>query len=120
MGCALIVAVFVVSNPLSRDRSLKELALSADLSHRNDDILISYRLYRPSLVFYSGRPVQWVASGKELRRLLAEIPRDAGVTIVMTVQRLEKARADPRLDLGAFQIAGSQAGYVALVRAPGG
>lgn len=116
MAMLLIAAVLIASAPLSRDRSLKELALSANLRSDGDRILISYRLYRPSLVFYANHPARWVASGAELRRMMSAIPESAAVTIVMTEARLENLRLDTGLDLGRFRIAGTQEGYVALSR----
>ncbi len=113
---ALVVCVVLASGPLSTARSLRQLCVTAELAARPDLVVIGYKLHRPSLVYYSGRHVRWVASGGELRRLIAATPRDATVAVVMEVRR--HARLGPGLAdaLSEFRIAGGQPGLVALVR----
>jgi 4-amino-4-deoxy-L-arabinose transferase-like glycosyltransferase len=116
MGVLLIAGLLLGAAPLSRDRSLKELASPLAPSLRPETELIAYRLYRPSLVFYADHRARWVASGAELRRLLPAIPTATPVVMVMTEERLERLRADPRVSLEGYRVAGRQPGYVTLSR----
>jgi 4-amino-4-deoxy-L-arabinose transferase-like glycosyltransferase len=113
---ALAAAVLFASGPLSRERSARDLVLESRLDRaggRGDFTLLSYRLYRPSLVFYSGRQVRWVASGKELRTILDEIPAGDAVALVMTRRRLDRFK--PEL-IRQFTVIGEQNGCVVLFR----
>ena len=116
LSAALLAAAALwLSEPIARDRSLRDLVVSARLSEGGE--VIAYEVYRPSLVWYSGHPVRWAASGRELRRLLDELPGDAPVAIVMQERRLPKLRDGPRAILKGFRPAGSQAGLVVMIRA---
>ncbi|MFQ5845822.1 MAG: ArnT family glycosyltransferase, partial [Planctomycetota bacterium] len=70
-AAALLLAAALLAAPrLSERRSLKQAALQAGLAGRGDYTLLSYRIYRPSLVFYAGRRARWISSGAELAELL--------------------------------------------------
>ncbi len=118
MAVLLAGAAHFYAEPLSQGRSLKPLALTARLDPsggRGDFTLLAYRIDRPSLVWYAGRPVRWVRRGAELRRLLEEMPADAAVAIVLERRRLE--RVTRHLPAG-FEPAGEAGDYVALFRGP--
>jgi 4-amino-4-deoxy-L-arabinose transferase-like glycosyltransferase len=121
-GLALVAAILLAAGRLSSERSLKEAALSANLAGRGQYELISYRLYKPSLVFYSGRSARWVASGGELVEILKHIGPERAAALVMTRRRLETLpQTSPEMDrlMQGFETVGEQPGYVVLFREAG-
>ena len=115
-GAMLIAAVLFASGSLSRERSLQELALAMKPRPVADELLIGFKIYRPSLVFYADHTVRWVTSGKELRGLLRDRDADRPVTIVMESGRWDRLNDDTRgLLLARCRLTRPQVGYVALV-----
>jgi len=110
MAVCLLAATQVLTPRLSRDRSLEQAVASADLVGRAPDILVSYKLYKPSLVFYSGREVRWIRTGADLRRLVSQESAGRSVAVVLEERRLGKERP------GGFEIIGRQPGYVMVFR----
>ncbi|HEY3175811.1 MAG TPA: glycosyltransferase family 39 protein [Candidatus Polarisedimenticolia bacterium] len=116
MAILLVAALLSATGPLSRARSTKDLVLAGRLDPaggRGDFTLLSYRLYKPSLVYYAGRRAVWVTSGEELRGLLAGTPEGEAVAIVMTRPRLDRMRPG-RLD--GFVVVAERGGCVVLFR----
>ncbi len=118
MAVALLTLVLLASERISLERSLERAVTAARLDRRGDYTLLAYRLYRPSLVFYSGRPARWVTAGSELTRVLEEAPRDRPMAVVMTERRYQ-GKYGEMLGKEGFEAAGGQPGYVVLFRDSG-
>jgi 4-amino-4-deoxy-L-arabinose transferase-like glycosyltransferase len=113
---ALAAAVVWASGPLSRHRSTRSLVLESRLDPaggRGDFTLLSYRLHRPSLVYYSGRQVRWVERGEQLQKVLEEIPAGDAVALVITRARLDRLKLEV---IRQFTVIGEMDGCVVLFR----
>lgn len=121
LGIARAAAVFLIGTailapgPIGERRSLAAAVRSAGLADRPDCVLLSYKLERPSLVFYSGREVRWVRRSKLLWRLVAE---GAGpeMAIVADDRRMDAENLREELGARGFRIVGGQPGFAVFLR----
>ncbi len=119
---SLAAAVWLGSPVLSRERSLRQLVREAGLDRPGPRVLIGYRCFAPSLVFYSGKHVTWARRGPELRAALESLPEGSEAVVVMTETRYETIRQKRALAGLAERLrpVGRQRGYVAVAVRPAG
>lgn len=87
MAIGLIVVPLVAGRTLGEGRSLRTLAQEAGLETRPWSRVISYKTFRPSLVYYGHRSVISVDSMRDLRAVL-----DPESLVVLEERRLKKMR----------------------------
>jgi 4-amino-4-deoxy-L-arabinose transferase-like glycosyltransferase len=111
----LVVLAIFASNPIGERRSLAGAVRSAGLRERSDCVILSYKLERPSLVFYSGREVRWVRSSKELRRIV-EAGRGSDLAVIADDRRMDREGLREELGAVGFAIVGTQPGFAVFFR----
>ena len=70
MATVLVAVPLLVGRSLGDKRSLASLALEARVREHPWSRVISYKMFRPSLVFYGGRDVTYVDNARELHDAL--------------------------------------------------
>ncbi|MFQ5702036.1 MAG: ArnT family glycosyltransferase [Acidobacteriota bacterium] len=116
MAGVLVILVLFASGAISSTRSLRQVVTTAGLNQRGAYRLVGYKIRRPSLVYYSGRPALWVRSRRSLQETLAAIGPGEGVAVVMTEARFTRNGPELIALLQGFDIIGEEGGYLVLFR----
>ena len=122
LGIARVAALVLIGvallalGPIGERRSLAEAVRTAGLRDRPGCVLLSYKLERPSLVFYSGREVRWVRRSEDLWRIV-EAGRAMDMAIVADDRRMERENLREALSAAGFAIVGGQPGFAVFFRA---
>ncbi len=112
----LIGVALLAPGPIGERRSLAEAVRTAGMRDRPGCVLLSYKLERPSLVFYSGREVRWVRRSEDLWRIV-EAGRAMDMAIVADDRRTEREDLREALSAAGFAIVGGQPGFAVFFRA---
>jgi 4-amino-4-deoxy-L-arabinose transferase-like glycosyltransferase len=111
----LIAFAFLASGPIGQRRSLAGAVRSAGLKDRPGCVLLSYKLERPSLVFYSGREVRWVRHSEDLWRIV-EAGRGSDLAVITDDRRMDAENLREELASAGFTIIGTQPGFAVFFR----